>query len=257
MIQTTDKSKQELILIIDDEPAVRSFIKGKLVNNYNIREAENGEEGLSLALKLIPDLIVTDVIMPNMDGLTLTSLLKKNSLTNHIPVIILTAVSGEHDKIKGLETGADDYLIKPFSAPELITKVNNLINLRKTLREKFSGFPVNNSGNKIYDSKENQYLNQVISIIENNLSNTEFSAEQLCIELAISVSQLNRKLNAIIGKAAGQLIRSIRFQKAVEFLKAGDSIKDVAWKVGYTEQTNFTAGFKKHFGITPLDFIKK
>ena len=254
---TAEKPKDGIVLVIDDDRYIRLFIKSKLKDSFVVLEADNGKAGLAAALKSSPDLIITDIMMPQMNGLKLTSLLKNNHITSHIPVLILTALGNEEEKIEGLETGADDYLIKPFSADELTLKVRNHIKLRKTLREKYSGYPAIYSPNGSFESQDNQFLNRVITIIENNLSNLEFSAKHLSSEMAMSISQLNRKLNVLTGKAAGQLIRAIRLHKAVDYLKSGDSIKNVSWMVGYSEQSNFASSFKQYFGVTPLEFVKK
>ncbi|QQS37772.1 MAG: response regulator [Ignavibacteriales bacterium] len=250
--------RKDIILIVEDNSDIRSYIKDHLEENYTIVEAENGKAGFETARKIIPDLIITDVIMPLMNGYELSSQLRNDALTYHIPIIILTAKAKQEEKIYGLETGVDDYLTKPFSSQELLVRVKNLIQIRKRLREKFS-----QSAYKITEidpskSLDHQFIEKVKSCILQNISDPEYSIERLAGDSAISVSQLNRKLNALIGQPAGQYMRNIRLEKAAVMLKNKEAaVKEIAYQVGFTEQSNFAKSFKKHFGYSPSDFINQ
>lgn len=247
---------KESILIIDDNADIRNFIREQLEESYTVYEAKDGKSGFEKASEVIPNLIITDVRMPGMDGFELSRKIKESTLTSHIPVIILTAKADEKDKLTGLETGADDYLIKPFSSQELLIRVKNLISIRKKLRDKY-GKTANIIPSEVTESSIDQkFLTKVIDEINNNISDENFNAEILASNVAISVSQLNRKLNALIGQPAGQFIRAIRMEKAAKMLKNREaSIKEVAYSVGYSDQSNFARSFKKHFGITPGEYI--
>jgi len=244
-----------LILIIDDNADIRFYMRENLEDEYKIVEAENGEEGFKIAQKMMPDLIISDIMMPLMDGYTLLNKLKNNTLTSHIPVIILTAKAAENDKILGLDIGADDYIIKPFSSAEIVARVRNLIKTRKALRQKFSITASFDPDEVTSVTLDRKFLNTVISAINNNISDSEFTADKLSDLSAISISQLNKKLNALVGQPAGQLIRTKRLEKAAVLLKNGNlSIKEIAWQVGYSELPGFTSRFKKHFGVSPSQF---
>ncbi len=248
--------EKESVLVIDDNSDIRQFIREQLEDTYSILEAKDGVDGLNLALEVIPNLIITDVRMPGLDGFQLSRKLKEETLTSHIPVIILTAKADQKDKLTGLETGADDYLIKPFSPQELILRVRNLISVRKKLRERFSKTANFIPSNVTESSLDQRFLTKVLEEIKNNISDESFTAEILAKNVAISVSQLNRKLNALIGQPAGQLIRTVRMEKAAKMLTNKEaSIKEVAYSVGYSDQSNFARSFKKHFGKTPGEIL--
>ncbi|MEJ5262327.1 MAG: helix-turn-helix domain-containing protein, partial [Ignavibacterium sp.] len=217
---------------------------------------EDGLKGFEKANDLIPSLIITDVRMPGIDGFELSTRIKESTLTSHIPIIILTAKADQEDKLTGLKTGADEYLIKPFSAQELVLRVKNLISIRKKLREKYSKTGSFNPSQVTESSLDQKLLSKILEEINNNISDEKFTAEILAKNVAISVSQLNRKLNALIGQPAGQLIRTVRMEKAAKMLTNKEaSIKEVAYSVGYSDQSNFARTFKKHFGKTPGEIL--
>jgi len=248
--------EKETVLVIDDNADIRQFIREQLEDSYIISEANDGMSGFNKAMESIPNLIITDVRMPGIDGFELSKKLKESTLTSHIPIIILTAKADQRDKLTGLETGADDYLIKPFSPPELILRVKNLISIRKKLREKYSKSS-NFIPNEVSESSIDQkFLTKVIEEINNNLSDEKFNAELLAKNCAISVSHLNRKLNALIAQAAGHFIRSMRMEKAAQMLINKEAtIKEVSYSVGYSDQSNFARTFKKHFGKSPGEYL--
>jgi signal transduction histidine kinase/DNA-binding response OmpR family regulator/ligand-binding sensor domain-containing protein len=248
---------QLIALIVEDNPDLRKFIAINLKPDYNIIEASNGYEGCKKATELIPDIIISDVMMPEMDGFSLCKKLKRDERTSHIPIILLTARAGEEDKLNGLETGADDYLTKPFSSKELSLRVRNLIETRQNLRKKFSGSLVIKPKEITTGSVDKHFLEKAIKVIENNIGNDKFSVEEFSSEMNLSHSQLHRKLKALINQSAIQFIRSIRMQRALELLqKNTGTIAEIAWKVGFVDPSYFTKIFSKHFGYLPSDVNK-
>lgn len=246
---------KELILIVEDNPDVRAYIREQTENSYITIEASDGMKGILIAKNEIPDLIITDVMMPEMDGYQFLRLIKSNEKTSHIPVIMLTAKAGLDDKISGLETGADDYITKPFSAKELNTRIKNLIRQRKLLREKFSTATVIKPSEVTTVSVDQKFLQKILEIIEANYEDENFGVEILAEKVHMSGSQLNRKLNALVNQPPGQLIRSLRLQRAADLLKQNaGTVAEICYKVGFNDQAYFSRAFKKQFGYSPSEF---
>jgi len=249
------KIQQEIILIVEDNSDVRGYIREQLENDYNVIEACNGEQGILSAQNEIPDLIITDVMMPKMDGYKFSKAIRSDVKTSHIPIIMLTAKAGLDDKILGLETGIDDYLTKPFSAKELKARVKNLIYQRKQLRKRFSQSTFIKPSEVSSVSVDQTFLEKTIKIIETQLVDEQFSVEKLADEMNMSVSQLNRKLNALVDQPPGQLIRSFRLQRAADLLKQNvGTVAEICYKVGFNDQAYFSRAFKKQFGISPSEY---
>ena len=259
--QTTAVEKNEnteLILVVEDNEDVRSFISENLVENYQVLEACNGEEGLQMAQRDIPDLIISDVMMPKMDGYQLCQALRKNEKTSHIPIIMLTAKAGLDDKINGLETGVDAYLTKPFNTRELKANVKNLIHQRIQLRKRFSKSTVIRPSEVSVVSADQEFLNKILKIVETHFEDEHFSVEELASHVNMSVSQLNRKLKALVDQPPGQLIRSFRLQRAADLIaqRAG-TVSEICYKVGFTDNAYFSRAFRKQFSCSPSDFNKQ
>jgi len=248
---------QEIILIVEDNADIRAYIREQLENDYKVIEGCNGEEGLSIAQKEIPDLIITDVMMPKMDGYQFSKKIRGDEKTSHIPIIMLTAKAGLDDKMEGLETGVDDYLTKPFSARELKVRVKNLIYQRKELRKRFSKTAIIKPSDVSTISIDQVFLEKAIKTIETSFEDEQFGVDRLAEQMNMSVSQLNRKLNALIDQAPGHLIRSLRLQRAMELLKHNrGTIAEICYKVGFNDQAYFSRAFKKQFGASPSDYKK-
>ncbi len=256
-IQLPEAGNKEIILIVEDNPDVRAYMRELTEQDYKVIEACNGVEGILKAQEAIPDIIITDVMMPKMDGYKFSKEIRIDEKTSHIPIIMLTAKAGLDDKIEGLETGIDAYLTKPFSAKELRVRIRNLIVQRKELRRKFSQATIIKPSEVSVITADQQFLQKAIKIIESHFGDEQFSVEKLAEEVNMSISQLNRKLNALIDQPAGQVIRSLRLQKAADLLKQNaGSIAEICYKVGFNDQAYFTRAFKKQFGYTPSDFKK-
>jgi len=246
-----------IALIIEDNSELRKYIASILQSDYKIVEASTGKEGCMKATESIPDIIISDIMMPEMDGYSLCKKLKADERTSHIPVILLTARAGEEDKLSGLEMGADDYLTKPFSSKELAFRVRNLIEIRQTLRKKFSNSLVIKPKEIATGSVDKTFLEKAMNVVEKNISNDKFSVEEFSSEMNLSHSQLHRKLKALVNQSAIQFIRSIRMQRALELLQNNSgNIAEVAWKVGFGDPSYFTKTFSKHFGYLPSDVNK-
>lgn len=259
-ISDTNKKDEDksLILIVEDNSDVRSYIKENLEQNYRIDEAVNGEEGIKKAIENIPDLIITDVMMPKVDGFELCNKLKTDHRTSHIPIVILTAKASEENKIDGLQIGADEFLAKPFSPRELEIRVGNLIHIRQLLREKYKEISVIKPEDVKANPIDREFLDKVFARIKDNLENSQFSVQKLAEDMAMSVSQLNRKLNALINQSAGKLIRSTRLDYAAKLLeKNAGNITEIGFRIGFSDLPSFTNSFKEKFGISPSEYLKK
>lgn len=242
-----------LLLVVEDNPDVRTYIKDSLGENFQIEEARNGKQGVEKAEALIPDLVISDVMMPEMDGNELSRMLKNNEKTSHIPIILLTAKSEPESKLEGLKTGADDYLIKPFDIRELQIRIKNLINIRKKLQEKFGRGDYIPKGKKLSNLDE-QFMRKVVKSVESHISEETFGIDQFAKELSMSRMQLHRKLKALTGKSASLYVRSYRLLKAKKMLaEKHGNVSEIAYLVGFSSPAYFAKCFKEEFGFTPSE----
>ena len=249
-------AEQPVLLIVEDNLDIVNYLISLLEDSYILEITHDGNIGLEKALKVIPDIIISDVMMPGMDGIELCAELKLNEKTNHIPIIILTAKAAFEDKLEGLQTGADAYLTKPFKKEELFIRLKNLNELRSTLQKKYSQFALIDKPNAL--KGENSFIHLVNSVIEKNLTNEQFGVEDLAKGVFMSRMQLHRKLKALSMRSASNYIRNYRLYKAKPLLKdLSQSIADVAWAVGFHDPNYFTKSFSKEFGITPTEFRSK
>ena len=246
--------KSTMILIVEDHEDIRNYLVEELNENYEIIEAEDGKVGLQKAMAAIPDIIISDVMMPEINGIQLANQLKNNELTAHIPILFLSAKGSMEHKLEGLATGAEDYIQKPFNIQEIKLKIRNLLETRNLLIEKFK----KDKEETEPESPDSKYLSKVNSVIQNNLDNSQFSVDLLCTELAVGRSQLYRKILALTGKSIIEYINSYRLSKAMELIKHEDlSLKEIAFKVGYNDNHYFSRSFKKEFGQAPSFYIPK
>jgi DNA-binding response OmpR family regulator/two-component sensor histidine kinase len=246
---------REIILIVEDNDDVRSYILEQLEADYQINEARHGEEGVVMAEEQVPDLIITDVMMPKMDGYQFCKAIRINEKTSHIPMVMLTAKSALDDKITGLESGVDAYLTKPFSAKELKATIKNLLHQRIQLKKRFSKSMVIKPSEVSMVSADQAFMGKVIQTIESNFSDEQFSVEMLAEKVNMSVTQLNRKLNALIDQPPGQLIRAFRLQRAADLLKQKiGSVSEISYKVGFADNAYFSRAFKKQFSCSPSEY---
>lgn len=247
-----------IILIVEDNPDMRRYIHDLLEPNYQVKEAVDGSDGFEKAINLIPDLIVSDVMMPGMDGFELCQKLKTDERTSHIPVILLTARASDESKLAGLETGADDYLIKPFDAKELQVRVKNLIEQRQRLRKRFSREITLQPRDIAITSADEKFLQRVMEIIEQHLSEPNFDVQIFTKKVGLSRVQLHRKLKALTDQSTTEFIRSIRLKHAANLIKHDHgNIAEIAYAVGFNNLSYFTKCFKKQFGMLPSEYNLK
>lgn len=226
-------------------------------DHYQIIEAENGEEGLTIATDKIPDLIISDVMMPKMDGFEFCAKIKTDERTSHIPVILITARAAQEDKLEGLETGADDYITKPFDNKELLIRVKNLIDQRRKLRERFakeSNFLIDKMAHTSTDEK---FINRVMDIISQNISESKFNIENLSEKAGLSRMHLHRKILGLFGQSPGDFLRTIRLKRGAELLKEKTgNISEIAYEVGFDSPAYFSNCFRQQFGLSPSEYVK-
>ena len=243
------------VLVVDDNPDMRAYLKRHLQSIYHVAEASNGNEGLSLARTLRPDLVISDVMMPVMDGYALCRLLKNEADLAHIPVILLTAKADEAEQMEGLSVLADDYILKPFSMGALLARVENLIEIRQLLRRQYGGRMQVQPGDVSVDSAEHAFLERVRSMVEANLGNSKYGVEQLADHVGISTRQLQRKLRGLTRLSAAGYIRMMRLKRAAQLLeKQAGTVSEVAYQVGFRDVSHFSKLFKQTFGILPSSY---
>ncbi|MEJ7645903.1 MAG: ATP-binding protein [Chryseolinea sp.] len=246
-----------VVLIIDDNLDFQKYMRSCLAAKYNVLLAPHGEAGLAVARQRIPDLIISDIMMPVMDGVTLLRELRSDEKTSHIPIILLTASVDGETKIKGFETGADQYLVKPFEIDELHARIQSLLTRQETLRKKYvREISLQPTGLVIKD-RDATFLEKAVRIIEENMTSQSFTVETLQLEVGMSRMQLHRKLKALINQPASDFIRSIKLKRAAQLLKQpGMQIAEVAFLSGFHHRSNFSKCFKEHFGMLPSEFVR-
>ena len=255
-IQHPASSIQDLILVVEDNADVRAYIRQYLQADYQIQEARDGEEGLKIAQETVPDLVLSDLMMPKLDGYELCNALKTDPRTSHIPVILLTARAAQEDKLAGLETGADDYLTKPFDSRELQVRIKNLIELRKQLRRQFNPALPLRTDEIGFTAADRAFLDRIVQTVEIRLDQETFGVAELCKAVAMSERQLRRKIKALTDQSPNFFIRSLRLQRARQLLEQNaGSVSDVCYMVGFSNLAYFTKCFREQFGKPPSKFV--
>ena len=246
------------ILIIEDNPEVRKFIKDLLFENYKVYEAENGDAGFNTAIEVSPDLIISDIMMPVMDGIELCRKIKTDARTSHIPVILLTARTAVTFKYEGLETGADDYITKPFSAQYLLLRIRNLIKQRNVLREHFKREAICDPGSITVTSIDEKLLKKAVDYITENISEPSVNVNTLSEYLGLSRVHFYRKIKALTNQTAVEFIRSVKLKRAATLLSQGKlSVKEVQNMVGFDDTDYFRKCFKEQYGVNPSEYSNK
>ncbi len=252
------EQEKPLILVIEDDEDIRHYIIDELSGDYLFREAANGLEGLTIAREELPDLILSDIIMPEMDGNEMVTELRKNMITSHIPVIMLTAKSTEENMVEGLKSGADAYLTKPFNIDVLKARIENLLKSREKLREKYSRELTLKPRNIVIEDRDGELLSRLVDIIEKNMADPDFSVKNLADEVGLSRMQLYRKLKAIVDKTPHEMINDIRLERAAQILVQQQlTVSEVAYMVGYNTPKYFSRCFREKYGMLPTQYMKK
>ncbi|HYG17930.1 MAG TPA: two-component regulator propeller domain-containing protein [Ohtaekwangia sp.] len=248
------------LLIVEDNEEIRDYIQSVFEHDYHLLVAGDGKSGLELALKESPDLIISDVMMPVMDGITFCKVIKSNVRTSHIPVILLTARTSLIFKVEGLENGADEYLTKPFSPKVLQLKVRNLIALRKVMQKLFQDSQVLTIEPRrvVLTSADEQFVKSVLESVEKNMGNADYAVDDLGRDAGMSRTQLYRKLKALTGQSANEFIRTLRLKRAAQLLEQDElTVAEVTYEVGFTDLQHFRECFKKLFGVTPSEYAQR
>lgn len=252
----SENTNRPTVLVIDDNTDIRQYERTLLQDEYVVLEAADGKEGLTVAMKEVPDLVICDVMMPVMDGLELTERLKTNTATSHIPVIMLTAKNLEEHRAEGYEHGADSYITKPFHSKVLLARIENLLRQRQLLKNLYQG--AQEAEKEISEShledRDKQFLKQLQAIIQKNLSDSEFGVEDMGQQIGLSRVQLYRKVKAMTGSSVVDLLRKARLAKARRLLETRSmSVSEVAYEVGFSAPSYFTKCFKEEYGMLPGD----
>ncbi|MBC6950024.1 response regulator [candidate division KSB1 bacterium] len=255
--QPASSIEQPTLLLVEDNADMRAYIRNHVKETHRVLEAEDGVDGFNTATELLPDLIISDVMMPKMDGYQLCEKLKNDERTSHIPIILLTAKSSGESKVEGLELGADDYLIKPFEARELQVRVKNLIEQRRKLRERFATSIKVEPKDITVTPRDAQFLQRAMDIVEANMSNEEFSVEIFGKEIGLSRSQLRRKIQALTDQSPTDFILTLRLKRAARLLQQqAGTVSEIAYEVGFNNLSYFARAFKKQFGHAPSEFAQ-
>lgn len=261
VIQKTSGKKadrnQPKVLIVEDNIDLRHLLISDFKQSFQVFDAEDGEQGLKMCKMFYPDIVISDIMMPVIDGIEMCRAIKTDEEISHIPVILLTAKNAPEAQIEGFSTGADNYVTKPFNMEVLHARVISLIKNRELLRQKFSKDISINPAVISHSEADSRFLNKILAIIEENLANSDFSVEQLAEQYGVSRIYLNRKIKALTDETSNQFILNIRLKHAAEMLKNGTmTVSEVTWAVGYNDLRTFRNRFKDKFGVSPSEFLK-
>ncbi len=246
---------EPLLLIVEDNEEVRRYLCDTFAGPYQVLEAEHGLEGLRKAVEAVPDLVISDLMMPKMDGLELCRHLKSDDRTSHIPIIMLTARASVESKLDGLETGADDYVTKPFHPEELRVRVRNLIDGRRNLRARFGREVKLQPKDITVSSADEKFLQNAIAVVEKHLSDSGFSVEALENEMMMSKMQLYRKLKALTDQSPSEFVRTLRLKRAASLIsQRSGTISEIAYEVGFNNLSYFAKCFREHYGVPPSEY---
>jgi signal transduction histidine kinase/DNA-binding response OmpR family regulator len=256
-IERNQQHDKPLALVVEDHDEIRSYLRDTFLSHYQVLEARNGLEGLTIALEQLPDIIISDVMMPKMNGLELVNKLKADARTSHIPVILLTARGALNYQVEGFETGADDYLTKPFNIQLLLVKMRSHLQVREKLKEKYSRMVTLQPQQEQVQDPDEKFLQRLMAILEENITDAEFNVSRLVREIGMSRPVLFRKTKMLTGLSVIDLIRDLRLKKAAMLLKQRKlSISEVAFTVGFSDPKYFSKSFRSHFGKSPSQFLE-
>jgi DNA-binding response OmpR family regulator/nitrogen-specific signal transduction histidine kinase len=257
ILEESQKSgKKKTIMIVEDNEDLRFYLNDNLKGQYHVEEATNGKEGWEKIKSLNPDLVVSDIMMPVMDGIELARKIKTEMLTAHIPVILLTAMGSEEKQLEGLKVGVNDYITKPFTFEILASRIRNLIAQQTLLQKRFHKQIEVNPAEVTVTSVDEKFMQQALEVVEKQMDNPEFSVEDFSREMFMNRTTLYRKIHSLTGKSPLEFIRSIRLKRAAQLLdKSGLTVAEIAYEVGFNTPRIFTKFFKEEFRVTPSQFV--
>ena len=257
-LSSEEARKLPKLLIVEDHPEMQEMLARYFENEYEVILAENGKEGMKIAFQEVPDLIISDVMMPEMDGIELTKHIKTNIITSHIPILLLTVKSETEHRIEGFETGADAYIPKPFEFDELRIRVQKLIESRELLRERFSKEVEIDPKSVTVNRLDESFLEKCIALIEENISKNNFNVDQLCHELGMSRSQAYKKVKSISGFALNEFIIQLKLKRTAKMLIETDlNISEIAYELGFSDHSHMNRHFRKAFNCSPKEYRRK
>ncbi|MEJ7684197.1 MAG: response regulator [Segetibacter sp.] len=245
------------ILLVDDNKELLGFLKQTFEKYYHTYEAENGSAALEIATEKIPDLIISDVMMPGMNGIELCKLIKERFETSHIPFIILSAKDALDTKIEGMESGADFYFAKPLSIDLLLLTVHNIFEQGEKLKLRYTNNYLSEATELVHSEKDKEFIQKLLNLIEDNIHDPNLDVDFLCKHLLISRTKLYQKIKSVSDQSVGEFIRTIRLKKAIQIMThEGIPINEVADRIGLQSSSNFSRAFKKEYGKSPLQFMQ-
>ena len=254
------RNRRQKLVIVEDDAEILDYLGTELGTDYDIVKCSNGKQGLQAVLKEMPDLVISDIMMPEMDGNTLCSKIKTNGTTSHIPVILLTAKSRDEDQLEGLATGADAYIVKPFNLDILHRTIVNLIHTHQMLQLKYAR---NDQLEELVEdikmkSPDDKLLEKVMAVINKNFGNSDLSVDKIADEVGISRVHLHRKMKELTGQTPHDFIRNIRLKKAATLLSSGDmNVSEVMYACGFSNAASFSTVFKKLYGVSPREYMNE
>ena len=253
-----DQTEAETVLVVEDNADMRSFICTNLAEYFRVIEAENGRQGYEMAKDEEPSLIISDIMMPEMNGLDLCKKIKNNLYTSHIPIVLLTAKGNVEDFVEGLEQGADDYISKPFNIEILIAKVTAIIANRKKLKNRYNSLEEVNPSELTISPLDSQFFSKINEVVDQNYTNADFDVDQFASLMYMSRSQLYKKIKAITDLSTNDFINVYRLKKSAEMLKQGHlQVSEIAYAVGFNDPKYFSRIFRKFFKVSPSEFVKR
>ena len=260
--KTNMKAKTRLrVLVVEDEDEIKSYLKSELSDEYKVETCSNGKEAYDSILRDAPDLVISDVMMPEMDGLTLCRKIKQNTNVNHVPVILLTAKSKPEDTLEGMETGADAYMVKPFNTELLKKTIANLIANRRLLRNKFSGAQQQEDKMEKITMKSSDeiLMGKIMKVVNEHLDDPALNVEMLASEVGLSRVHVHRKLKELTNLSARDFIKNIRLQQAATLLAQDQklTISEIAYATGYTNLSHFSSSFREKYGMSPKEYMNQ
>jgi signal transduction histidine kinase/ligand-binding sensor domain-containing protein/DNA-binding response OmpR family regulator len=254
----SEKADARIMLIVEDNPDVRYFIRSHFESVYSVYEAKNGKEGWELATMIIPDVIISDILMPDVDGFEFCKRIKKDERTSHIPLLLLTALHSREHEIEGLSCGADDYVTKPFDISVLQTKIENMLSVRHALREKYTRELILKPSDITVSSPDDRFLQKAMAVVEKNISNPDFDIEHFAAEAGVSRMQLYRKFNALTNMTVKEFVRSIRLKRSAQLLMEKKmNITEIAFSVGFKDLSHFRKCFHREYGMSASEYINQ